>query len=477
VLRVLLLVVAAALACGGEGGDSRPAWSVLLLSVDTLRPDYMGLNGYDRPTTPTLDRLLADSFYFERAVAPSTRTTPSLASLLTGSYPHTHGVRRLSGILSNQTVTLAELFGSRGHQTLAVVTNNLLHPVRRLNRGFESYDHAGHGRNATQTTDAAIAAIESLDPSRPAFVWVHLIDPHTPYDSRPELAESFDPGYEGPYRHRFGERAGSAGAERPRAYPADLGKVAAVHDNRLPDEVNAHIRRLYAADIRWTDDELGRVVEAARSVLGDRLIVVFASDHGESLGEHGFHYDHGDYVYDASARVPLAFALPPAHRLAGSARLQTRASLVDVAPTVIDAMGWEVPPEMADQLDGRSLLPFMAGEDPAEVPVFAESGRAHYPKWNKRRVNPGVEGKIRAVWLGDWKLIWTPFRPVGDQYELYDLVADPEETRNLYRSDATQLRSLKAHLDHWVRQEPSDTSPPPPSKEDAEGLRALGYLE
>ena len=160
----VVLAVASNVACGGgdESGESGP-WSVLLLTIDTLRPDYMSLNGYDRHTTPYLDALLADSFYFERAVAPSTRTTPSLASLLTGSYPHTHGVRRLSWVLKEQTRTLAELFESHGYQTVAVVTNNLLHPVRQLDRGFQVYDFAGHGRSAAETADSADGGPQSAN--------------------------------------------------------------------------------------------------------------------------------------------------------------------------------------------------------------------------------------------------------------------------------------------------------------------------
>ncbi|MCZ6767583.1 MAG: sulfatase-like hydrolase/transferase, partial [bacterium] len=114
--------------------------SVLLLTIDTLRPDYLSLNGYDRATSPFLDDFLADAFQFSRAITPIARTTPALASLLTGAYPHTTGVRTLTDSLSDEVTSIAEVFREAGYQTVAVVTNNVLKPERRLDRGFDVYD-------------------------------------------------------------------------------------------------------------------------------------------------------------------------------------------------------------------------------------------------------------------------------------------------------------------------------------------------
>ena len=196
------LLACALLAC--DSSVARPP-SVLFLTVDTLRPDYMSMNGYDRATTPVLDSLIAGGFYFEQAVAPVPRTTPALASLLTGAYPHTTGVRTLTDRLAADIVPLAEVLADSGYQTVAVVTNQVL-ARRDLDRGFTVFDVGGDIRSARLTTDAALRWVESLDPADAVFTWVHYIDPHTPYHTDAAIALRFDPDYHGPYRFQFGSK-------------------------------------------------------------------------------------------------------------------------------------------------------------------------------------------------------------------------------------------------------------------------------
>jgi len=474
-----ILACGTPLACGDRPPPSPP--NVLLITVDTLRPDYLSFNGYDRPTSPFVDELLAQGFYFEQAVAPVGRTTPSLASLLTGAYPHRTGVRTLFDGLEMDVTPMAKRLGQDGYQTLAVVTNSILGPARRLKRGFDRYDYAADVRTAEPTTDAALGFLEEIDASRPLFAWVHYIEPHVAYHSEPELARAFDPGYEGPYRDHFGwqPRAGEPPGSML-AYPEDLPKSEATHRNQLPDEVNAHIRRLYAADIRWLDPQIERLVSSVRERFGDNLIIVFTSDHGESLGEHDFYFDHGDYAYNASIRVPLALILPSHHPLAGRGRCQGWVSLVDVFPTLLELLGIVPGPELAMQLEGRSLTACMRGEALAPEPVFAESGRSFFPQFVPRRIRNDVEGRFRAVILGDWKLIWTPFQSGDLAWELYDLRDDPDETRNLYRPDHPELPRLRAELDAWLaraREQSGFEGNYAIPEQDRETLRALGYLE
>ncbi len=471
-----VLVAAAVLACSGGRGAGAP--SVLLLTVDTLRPDYMSMNGYDRPTTPFLDELLAGGFYFDRAVAPVARTTPALASLLTGSYPHTTGVRTLTDGLSTDATTLTEVLRASGYQTLAVITNHLLGRERGLDRGFDVYDVAHDSRNATNTTQVALRALSRLDLTRPFFAWVHYIDPHVPYHPRSDVARSFDPDYHGRYQHHFGYQPAPGESLRAyRPYPRDLPKATATHRNPLPDAVNRHVRRLYAADIRSVDDRLERLLKMARAIAGGELIVVFAADHGESLGEHDFYFDHGDYVYEAALRVPLAFVLPRSHPLRGSGRCRERVSLVDVVPTLFELLDRSPPERMARRIEGRSLVPCMRGEPLPPRPVFAESGRSQFPELVRRRARNDVDGRFRAVTVGDWKLIWTPHLSEPLAWELYDLGDDPGETENRYRADHPQVDVLKAHLRRWLAQGDPAPRERDLAEPDREALRALGYLE
>lgn len=474
--RATLAAVLWLLACG-SGSPPQPP-HVLLLTVDTLRPDYLSFNGYTPETSPDLDGLLRRSAYFDDALTPVPRTTPALASLLTGAYPHTTGVRTLTDALREGVVSLPERLRDAGYQTLAVVSNNVLGRERGLQRGFTVYDFGADGRSARQTVDAALVHLGRVLPGSPVFAWIHFVDPHVPYHPAPADAQALDPGYSGAHRLHFGwNRQPGEPADRHRAFPAELRKGEVTHRNALSDAVNAHIRRLYAADIRGLDREIGRLLEAVQTRLGGELLVVFTADHGESLGEHDLFFDHGDYVYGASARVPLAFALPEGHPLAGGRRCDGAVSLVDVVPTLLELLGMAPPEAPSPALEGRSLLPCLRGETLAPEPVFSESGFSFYPEWVPRRVRNDPEGRFRAVTRAGWRLVWTPFAAEHEAWELYDLRADPDETHNLYRADHPQVASLSAALTSWLARQPEAVPAKGIDPADQQALRALGYLE
>lgn len=450
-----------------------PRRHVVLITVDTLRSDYMSANGYDRPTTPFLDFLLSQGVQFPNTITPVPRTTPALASLLTGAYPHTTGVRTLYDRLAPGVVSLAELVRGQGYTTVAVVSNHVLTTERNLDRGFHVYDAADDSRDAAMTNDAVFHHLARYEADDALFLWVHYIDPHVPYMPPPELATAFDPDYEGRYRIAFGQEKGGVGNL---AYPKDLPKAEAVYRNPLSPETNAHIRRLYAADIRSTDDAIARLVEHLHQRFGDDWLTIFTADHGESLGEHDFYYDHGDYVYNAGLQVPLAFVMPPGDRLARSAVVREPVSLVDVLPTLVALLDLQMPPDHAPQVEGRSLMPYLEGRQMPPRPVFAESGRSFSPHLVRRRVHFDVRGRFRTVALGDWKLIWTPGQQGTKAFELYNVATDPRETSDLYAPGHPQAARLKTLLQLWLRSADQEERPGP-GDEDARRLRSLGYLD
>jgi arylsulfatase A-like enzyme len=438
----------------------------------------MSANGYDRSTTPFLDSLVADSYVFDDAYTPIPRTTQALASLLTGTYPHTNRVRTLADTLSPEVQTLTEVLRAEGYQTRAIVSNHILSPRRGLNRGFDVYGSTDHAIEAGVLTNYAVELIEELDHERPAFLWFHYIDPHIPYAPPKRLVESFDPGYRGlhteSFKLKYSAEEIAAGEETGKPTPK-RGQL--VHRNQYSESVSAHIRRLYAGEIRDFDDALHQLFAAIRSAYGDRVLTVFTADHGESLGEHDFYWDHGDYVYNASVRVPLAVALPADHPLSGGGRCAGPASLIDVTPTVLDLLGVEPVGTMRTQLEGRSLVPCMRGDSQAPRPVFIESGTAFYPRLVRRRVRYDVAGRFRAVVHNGWKLIWTPFGPPGLEWELYHLTSDPQETVDLYREEHPQSEMLKEMLRGWMVGQDVAARPNPFSDEDTAALRSLGYIE
>lgn len=448
--------------------EREPLEAVLLITVDTMRPDYMSMNGYPQPSTPYLDALLADGTYFDRAITPIPRTTGAVASMFTGAYPHTTGVRTLTSTLQPSVQTLAEVLKAKGYQTRAVVTNHILHPGRGLDRGFEEYRFSALAPPASAVTEIAVKELAKVDPDRPLFLWVHYLDPHIPYSPPALLAEQFDPEYEGPHRGAFFLRP-SATAE------SETERANRIHRGSFPERVNEHIRRLYAATYRSFDDSLAPLVEKARELYGDKLLIVFTADHGESLGEHDFYWDHGDYVYNAGTRVPLGFVFPPSHPLYGGRRKTVESSLVDVTPTIFELLGLPISETFASQVEGRSLVPAIAGGSLPERPVFAESGHCFYPELVGRRIRNDVAGRFRAVLLGKWKLIWTPFQTADKEWELYDVVDDPHETNNLSDSNQRQVEQLRVQLDSWIRGEFADETPILEGR-DLKALKTLGYI-
>jgi arylsulfatase A-like enzyme len=473
-----LLALGGASACGPDAPQRR---HVLLLTIDTLRPDYLSHRGYDLASSPFLDALCARGLVFTDAVAPIARTTQALASLFTGVPPQAHGVRRLFDTLPAGLPTLAEIARARGYATVAVVSNLILQRERGLDRGFDVYDVAPAQRAAQATTDAALARLLAIDPDEAVFLWVHYIDPHVPYYPPADLARAFDPGYQGPYALHFGEAPDGVGG---RAYPADLGKPRAIFRNPLSERVNAHVRRLYAAEIRATDAAVERLVGGLERRFGRDWTIVFTADHGESLGEGGYYWEHGDFVSAAELRVPLALVLPaddPLHRVG---RVDGWVSLLDLFPTLVELLG-AAPPHPPGLGDGRSLVPALAGRALEPRPVFAESDTSFFPaEVRGRRFDFNLSGRLRAVLDGRFKLVWTPGGEPA--WTLYDVTADPGETRDLYSAGHPEARRLAALLDAWLRRAPeapnlSDTGdlgrPGGPDADGAQRLRALGYLE
>lgn len=325
---VLLAALAATAACGGDP----PRRSALLVTLDTTRADALGCYGGRPEVTPHLDALARESVRFDDARTVAPITLPAHASMLTGLYPPRHGVRgNAFGVLVPEAVTVAELAGGSGVQTAAFVASAVLDRSFGAAQGFAEYGQprreaqAGlHGAElpAGRVIDAALAWLAARDRGRPFLLWVHLYDPHDPYQPP---AEARARGGGDPY----------------------LGEVAAM------------------------DAELGRLLDALRAEGAlDETLVVVVGDHGEARGEHG-EATHSALCFDATLRVPL-LVRDPDGRGAGTA-CAAPASVADVAPTLLEGLGLDVPAG----LDGVSLY---RREPPDRRGVYFESyyGWLHY---------------------------------------------------------------------------------------------------
>jgi arylsulfatase A-like enzyme len=385
-----------------------PPPSVLLVTIDTLRADRVGAYGDAAARTPSLDGLARDGMLFEAVLSPVPLTLPAHATLLTGLMPPQHGVRgNGSFALGSSARTLAEAMKQRGLATAAFVGAFPLARRFGLDRGFDVYDDAFERapglhfdfpeRRADRVVGAASAWL-SRTPG-PVFLWVHLYDPHAPYDP-PEGFRGADP---------------------------------------------------YRGEVAFADAMLGRLVAAWGARPGASVVAVTA-DHGEAFGEHG-EESHGLFVYDTTLRVPLILkgaGLPAARRVA------TRVSLADVAATLAQLAG-------AEALPGTSLVPgaTQGSESPADS-LYAET------------LAPRLDfgwSELRSLQQGRYKYIRAP-RP-----ELYDLGADPAESRNLADASPQLAAQLSAALDAALRRFGEAESRRGPDPEAAERLRALGYVQ
>ena len=387
---------------------------VLLISVDTLRPDYLGCYGSTKVATPHIDSIAAGGVRFVEAAAPTPLTLPSHTSLLTGLDPPRHGHRDNSGfVLPAAATTLAEVLAGKGWQTAAFVAALPLDSRFGLDQGFATYDDAygetRHGlgdaatpeRPAREVADAALAWLKARR-EKPWFAFVHFYDPHFPYQPPQHL------------RARYGSTP-------------------------------------YAGEIAAVDEQVGRLLAfLEQSGQKQRTLVVLTADHGESLGEHR-EMSHGIFAYESTLRVPLLFAPFPPRAVRGRVRL------VDVAPTILDLLGLGFP----GKVDGRSLRPQLAGAaPPAQPPAAYFEALAMY-------LNLGW-APLRGFTSGRHKYVELP------EPELYDLAADPAESRNLCASDAAACRA-------WAQRFVAHAGPfrpPEPAAVDAETraqLAALGY--
>lgn len=409
--------------CGGEGPRPR---NLVLISLDTVRADHIGAYGRAGAGTPVVDALARGGVRFSDAMAPAPLTLPSHATIFTGADPLRHGVRhnRLF-TLSDRALTLAERMAAAGFRTGAFTGSVVLAERTGLGQGFERYSSPRPGgapglfflgeRPATEVNRDAIAWLEEIGDA-PFLLFVHYMEAHAPYEP-PEPARSQHPG------------------------DAYQGEVA-------------------TAD-RALGELLGWLKQRGR--LADTLTMVVA-DHGEALREHG-EVTHGIFVYQSTLHVPFVAAGPgiPPDRV-----IEEPVGLVDVTPTVLDAFGLEVPPD----LDGRSLWPVMTGTGPAPVrPLYAESFAPRYDfGWSE----------LRALRSGPYKVIAAP-RP-----ELYALASDPDETHDRADEEPERLAELTGELERRVaRIEGPPGSAPRDTEaerrvgvdpEEGAALEALGYL-
>lgn len=463
-------------------GPAKP--NVLLLTVDTLRADRLGAYGYHRNTSENIDRLAAEGALFQRAVAHSPWTRPSFGSIMTSRYPSQHGAFAVfgedsseqplyDGGLRREAVTMAEILSDHGYTTVAFQTNLRASRAHGFDRGFHAFIYEslfippiqersvlgslvrwaqlflgiqpkaflyGFPPNA----DKVHALFESLSPHlpQPFFIWMNLMDPHSPYVSR------------------------------DRDTPIAEAGITGVHHALNADISTTVLSDAYDDEIRFMDHHAGKMLDLLRSRgLLDNTIVILTSDHGEEFDDHGveIHHPsttirgryHGHSLYSELLHVPLIIRFP--RQIPQGLRIEALARHVDILPTILDLVAIE-PRDPGEPFEGASLLPLMLGKATPRRLAYGERKLYGPPQ--------------HSIQDDRYKLI---FEVRSGRLELYDLDADPGEIRNLAAARQDETDRLLASLEAWTARmgpalPPSPAIPLEPT-EDLDSLRSLGYVE
>lgn len=463
--RRLILVLALSVLAACSPKSPR---HLLLVTVDTLRADHLSLYGYSRATSPVIDELGKRSVVFENAWVQWPKTTPSMVSMFSGTYPHENGIVILASHqwLDDDVVLLPEVLRDRGFATAGVVANGVLGRESNFPQGFDVYRELWLEKDtrAEKATEVALEELRRLAATGDRFfLWVHYIDPHWPYEPPPGYADPFLNDGKSVHRHAPLHQEKDFHGGIPRPVWERSGGV---------DDV-AWYEAQYDGEIRYLDEHLGRLLDGLEETGVEReTLVAVTADHGEALGEHDYYFDHGHFVYESDVRVPLLIHWPG--DLHGGLRIQEPVELLGLAPTLIEALGL---PRPSGPLGRSGWLAGIEGPDRSGFPevVFSASGG----EWTRKdasytfTIRKGPFKLIHSQSEHSWELAH------GQRLELYDLSKDPAEKHNLAPRRPKELRELLARLNAWL-----DASPPIAvqrreqryTQETEENLRALGYL-
>ncbi len=376
--------------------------NVILWSIETTRRDHLSLYGYERPTTPFLEELAREAVVFEHPFAQCSWTKPSVASMLTGLYPSQHGVGCSLDRLADSHVTLAEILRAHGYGTVGFVAMSQVKPEFNYGQGFDHYAFT-LGIPADTINEEILHYLDG-QMRQPFFLFVHSLDPHGPYHAPGHFRDFFDAEYRGPLRR--------------------LEKLAPPEIRRGEPEVKTsrdreYVVARYDAELRYTDSAMRRFVEGLKARgLWDNTLMIITADHGEELHDHGS-WGHSDDLFIENLSIPLLMKLP-AQSLAGR-RAEGLAGHIDLAPTILRAVGVEVPPEWP----GVDLLSELATSG-------STARRRHYAEYLPLRSRKQAKRHFSVI-TDRYQYIEAHYEePRGQKQQyLFDLAADPTAQKDL----------------------------------------------
>lgn len=402
--------------------DCPPNCNVILISVDTLRADHLGIYGYEKQTSPNIDQFAKDAMVFENAFAQSSWTLPSYTSMLTGFYPQELDVEVISDRLPQDKSTIAEILKNAEYKTAAFTSGAFVNEDHGFSRGFDQFEESPDWQDASYLTDQAMSFL-SKNQQEKFFLFLHYFHVHDPYNPSEDNAQKFDPEYIGNIKS------------------FNISEIVKLNTKtmRLSQEDLQYIKALYDAEIFELDNQLARVFQFLKDQhLDEDTIIIINSDHGEEFGERGIWGMHAYSLYDELLHIPLIIKVPSIQGKRVDSLVENR----DIPKTLIELL------ELEDQvsLPGQNLIKIASGETGqnqiyAETTIQKQQMLENIDKGFSVQKISDLSSEVLAVLTAqkqdkiktqmvrtkEFKLI----KNFDGEIELYNLNDDPEEKTNL----------------------------------------------
>lgn len=479
--------------------------NIIFIVIDALRADHLSCYGYERLTSPNIDEFAKQSVLFSNAIAQKTKTSPSMASFLTGTYPRTHGIISIRTPLYEDAITIGEVLKKHNYRTASVVSNGNLGYAFNFDQGFDDVFELwmkGSSNIAESVNKHAFQWLEKNYQDK-FFLYLHYIDPHGKYTPPPPYNEIF-------VDDKFYGKLKNIKVDIKSEHWNAIHKYNVLLEGPRQTDLDYYISQ-YDGEIRYCDKYIGQLLRKIKELgLDKNTLIVLTADHGEDLTWHDYYFEHGTFTYESCAHIPFIVSVPMPFK---PKVVENVVESVDLFPTILDFLGM---PRIKG-LQGESLFPILNNENTEDT----DSKKIGFVEGNyARKVNIAIRTK-------DWKLIYNPYllRTSGSiyqlidaldfdsicsptfiifnswsylcnviglglknynmMYELYNIKEDPREQNNLFAKRRDIAIPLKEKLMAWIKEHPrvsiddliGENKKMTLDKKTKENLKALGYIQ
>ncbi len=441
---------------------SKDNFNIVLITIDALRPDHLSCYGYERNTSPNIDRIAEQGIIFENAISPSTWTLPSMVSLFTSTYPINHGVTRgriENGeaynyqVFSDNLITLAEILQKSGYTTFGVASNSYLDENFGFARGFDYFKSIPF-LPALSVNEIVYSWEDKINKADKYFLWLHYIDPHFPYSPQnPWIDEYIDT------KDKISNLLDMSTIDLMNYYKQltednqEVAKYAMIHFRK-------NLLACYDSEINYVDSYVGKLIQKFK--FDNNALIIITADHGEGFFEHGL-LGHTFALYQEIIQIPLIVKLPYSTK---REIVNKQVNLVDIYPSILQTFNIDPPEHIVGESFLRKKDPFLWLKK-----IFINEDEFNY------NISEAGNFNAKAIITPEWKYIHSYINNVE---QLYNLKNDPLEINNLAEEETKRCNDLKEQLFKWVSKAikyPVKEQHYKFTQEEKEKLEALGYIE